>query len=100
MINMAAEDVELFKKRVNHLGGPENILAILFDNSASKVMGPGMFTKFEDVLVEDIEALVFVEFDNKSRPYYVVKALSDIQGFIGKDPACKLEEYDVVGLRG
>lgn len=97
---MAAEDVELFKKRVEYFGGPENILAILFDNSASKVFGPGVFTKFEDILVEDIEALVFTEFDNKGRQYYVQKALSDIQGIIGKDAAYTLEEYDVVGLRG
>lgn len=97
---MAAEDVELFKKRVNQLGGPENILAILFDNSASKIMGPGMFTKFEDILIEDIESLVFVEFDNKGRQYYVLKPLSDIQGIIGKDSAYKMEEYDIVGIRG
>ena len=97
---MAAEDVELFKKRVNALGGPENILAILFDNSASKIMGKGMFTKFEDILDEECEALVFVEFDNRGRQYYVQKALSDIQGIIGKDAQYNMEDYDIVGIRG
>lgn len=93
-------DAEGFKKMVTYYGGPANIVAILFDNSAVKVFVEGEFKNIEDVLVDDIGSLQFVEHDAKGNPFHVVKELENVQGVVIKDSSMNIRDYDRYSIRG
>ena len=87
-----------FKSVVKHYG-EENILAILFDNSAVKVFAEGEFT-MSGSYVDEIESVQFVEYDNRGVPYHTVKDVENIQGLIIRDSQFKFKDYDRVSIRG
>ena len=90
---------EEFKNIINYYK-EENILSISFDNSAAKTFREGEFT-LENNWVDDISCLQFVDFDNKCRPFHVIKHVENIQGIIVRDSNVPFASYDdYVTLRG
>lgn len=79
--------------------GEENVLGILFDNSAAKVFSKGEF-KMATCYIDSIESLQFVETDLHGTPYHIIKDVEDIQGILIKDENYDFDIYDKVRLRG
>jgi hypothetical protein len=79
--------------------GEENVLGILFDNSAAKIFTKDEF-KMTTSYIDSIESLQFVETDLHGTPYHIIKDVEDIQGILIKDENFEFESYDKVRLRG
>lgn len=78
-------DVTTFKAIVNYIG-ENKIATILFDNSSRKHFINKPFT-IAEYLIETIGCLKIPEIDVKGNPYYVLKPVDTIQGFVYVDDA-------------
>ena len=90
--------IEQFEKIVNYYG-ISNILGLSFDNSAAKMFSSGEFTKIEDIYEANVDCFHFVDFDNKGRPFHVIKPTDSLQCVIVRDASINFDEYDRISLR-
>lgn len=80
--------------------GADNIMGILFDNSAVRMIHDDRKFNLEENYDPDIQCLKFQEFDRKGNIFWVYKSVGDIQGFIVRDGKIAFGAYDRVSLRG
>lgn len=80
--------------------GADNIMGIMFDNSAIRMIREDRKFTLDDNYDPDIQCLKFQEFDVKGNIFWVYKSVADIQGFIVRDGKIAFSAYDRVSLRG
>ena len=92
-------DGAAFEKIITKLGA-ENILGLLFDNSAVRMFYDNKKFDMATNYDADIECLKFQEFDQRGQVYWVYKSVADIQGFVVRDEKIPFNSYDRIALRG
>ena len=91
-------DTEMLKAIINRYG-EDNILGFVFDNSAGITFHKGDVT-MDNNFINDINCLQFVSFDNKGRPFHILKPISDVQAVYIRDSGVEFNDYDRISLRG
>ena len=92
-------DETLFLETVQHIGA-DNILGILFDNSAVRMFYENQKFNPDTMYIHDIQSLKLPEYDRAGNQYWVYKHISDIQGFVVRDEKIPFNAYDRHSLRG